>query len=91
MPASVPPLGHFSPKHGGRCAGKLDRWILNPFKNATFDLVADVFDELADIFPDDFLHLGMDEVTRRRARVSRKETELPSAASSSTAATAIVA
>nr|KAI8748529.1 beta-hexosaminidase subunit beta-like [Biomphalaria glabrata] len=39
-----------------------EKEIMDPTKNSTFDFLRNFFDEIKDVFKDNFLHMGMDEV-----------------------------
>ncbi len=42
---------------------------LNPTLNSTFDLLTSLWNEIASVFPDDYAHLGGDEVNiKERSR-----------------------
>lgn len=36
--------------------------MLNPMQNYTYDVMKEIFKETKETFPDEYLHLGMDEV-----------------------------
>ena len=36
--------------------------MLNPMQNYTYDVMREIFNETARTFPDEYVHLGMDEV-----------------------------
>lgn len=42
----------------------LDKVAMNPVANVTYEVLGDVFRDLAAMFPDNFVHIGMDEVQR---------------------------
>lgn len=47
---------------GGSSLKEMDLYALDPSHNATYDLIAEIFGELASLFPDQYLHIGADEV-----------------------------
>jgi hypothetical protein len=54
-------LVHCSAVAGGGVK-ELDLYALDPTQNATYLLIAEVLGELAGLFPDEFMHIGADEV-----------------------------
>jgi hexosaminidase len=44
-----------------------DREVMDPTKRNTFDFLEDFFDEVVQVFPDEYVHLGMDEVRSTHA------------------------
>jgi hypothetical protein len=69
MPAHTASLGHSHPEvliHCSHIAGgslkEMDLFALDPSREETFTLLADIFTELRALFPDAHAHIGADEV-----------------------------
>ncbi|CAD6998207.1 beta-hexosaminidase subunit beta [Ceratitis capitata] len=63
-PAHTASWGASHPEIMTKCAGKFEGQIgpLNPTKESTFDFLYKLFSEIKTLFPDKYLHLGVDEV-----------------------------
>lgn len=56
FPRDLPVADHWGVKHDVLCVGK----------NSTVSFVKDVIDELCELFPDEYIHIGGDEVPKHR-------------------------
>jgi hexosaminidase len=62
--AAYPELGCGEPQEVARHWGIFTYDVLNPF-NPTFEFLENVFEEVADLFPGEFIHVGGDEVLKQ--------------------------
>jgi hexosaminidase len=62
--AAYPELGCNGPQQVARHWGIFTYDVFNPFES-TFEFLKNVFDEVADLFPGEFIHIGGDEVRKQ--------------------------
>ena len=62
--AAYPELGIGGPVEVARHWGIFNYDVFNPFE-ATFEFLENVFDEVTDLFPGEFIHVGGDEVLKQ--------------------------
>lgn len=63
-PGHTRAIGESHPEVLAKCYGHLAGYMgpVDPTKNSTYDFMRDLFKELVEVFPDQFIHLGADEV-----------------------------
>ena len=61
VPAHAGSWGRAYPNVTGGCEQRIG--TLNPLLNQTYDIVRQVFEEVFELFPDEYVHAGADEVT----------------------------
>ena len=62
MPGHASAACRAYPELSGGGEGRWDGFTFHPTKESTFQFISDVFDELAELFPSPYIHIGGDEV-----------------------------